>query len=105
MTKEGSLNGHIAQGVLKVKSLIDQVSDFPADLKSKLFHLILSHQGHLEFGSPVKPMMIEALVLSMVDSNSADMNQATKHIEKQADTDDDFTDYHKQLGRSLYKGS
>jgi len=105
MTKEGSLNGHIAQGVLKVQSLIDQVSDFPTDLKSKLFHLILSHQGHLEFGSPVKPMMVEALVLSMVDASSADLNQATKHIEKQADTDDDFTDYHKQLGRSLYKGS
>ncbi len=105
MTTEGSLNGHIAQGVLKVQSLIDQVPDFPTDLKSKLFHLILSHQGHLEYGSPVKPMMVEAMILSMVDSNSADMNQATKHIEKQVDTEDDFTDYHKQLGRSLYKGS
>ncbi|PIR42495.1 hypothetical protein CO058_03740 [candidate division WWE3 bacterium CG_4_9_14_0_2_um_filter_35_11] len=105
MTKEGSLNGHVVQGALKVQSLINQIPDFPEDLRVKLLHLILSHQGHLEFGSPVKPLMLEALILSMVDTNGADMNQATKHIEKQADSDDDFTDYHKQLGRSLYKGS
>lgn len=105
MTTEGSLNGHIVLGALKVQELISQVEDFPQDLKVKLIHMILSHQGHLEFGSPVKPLMLEALVLSMVDTNGADMNQATKHIEKQADSDEDFTDYHKQLGRSLYKGS
>lgn len=105
MTTKGSLNGHIALGVLKVQSLIDQVQDFPDDLSIKLIHLILSHQGQLEYGSPIKPQMLEALILSMVDVNSAEMNQATKHIEKQADLDDDFTDYHKQLGRSLYKGS
>ena len=105
MTTEGALNGHITQGVLTVESLIKQIPDFPEDLRVKLFHLVLSHQGKLEYGSPVKPAMIEALVLSMVDSNGADMNQATKHIEKQVDSEDEFTDYHKQLGRSLYKGT
>ena len=38
----------------------------------------------------------------MVDTKGADMNQATKHIEKYADSNEDFTEYHKQLGRSLY---
>jgi len=105
MTKEGTLNGHITQGVLILERLIVQIPDFPQELKTKLFHLILSHQGQLEYGSPVKPMMIEAIVLSMVDANGADMNQATKHMLKQADSEDDFTDYHKWLGRTLYIGN
>jgi 3'-5' exoribonuclease len=77
--------------------------EFPELLKDKLFHLILSHQGELEFGSPIRPQMLEALVLSFVDNNSAFMNQAVKHIEKNLPSGEDFTDYHKWLGRSLWQ--
>lgn len=105
MTKEGSLLAHISLGVLFLEQMIrKEFSDFPVDLKNKLFHLILSHQGELEYGSPVKPQMLESIVLSMVDANGADMNQATKHIEKHMDSEDEFTEYHKWLRRSLYKG-
>ncbi len=102
-TTAGKLVAHIGQGLVILDRLIKDIPDFPEDLRDKLFHLILSHQGKLEFGSPVKPQMIESLVLSMVDVNSADMNQATKHIEKFLETGEEFTDYHKWLGRSLYK--
>ena len=103
-TTAGKLIAHISQGILLVDRLVVQIPDFPELLKDKLYHLILSHQGELEFGSPIRPQMIEALVLSFVDNNSAFMNQAVKHIEKNLDSGDDFTDYHKWLGRSLWQG-
>ena len=103
-TNPGRLVAHIGQGLIFVDKLVSQVEDFPELLKDKLYHLILSHQGELEYGSPVRPQMLEALVLSYVDNNSAFMNQATKHIEKNLHTGEDFTDYHKWLGRSLWQG-
>lgn len=102
-TSAGRLVAHIGQGLLFVDQLVKQIPDFPEDLRDKLYHLILSHQGKLEYGSPVQPQMLEALVLSFVDNNSADMNQAVKHIEKHKESGEDFTDYHKWLGRSLYQ--
>src|SRR3990167_6951775 len=45
MTKEGNLLGHISQGVLTIQKQIDEISNFPEDIKHKLFHMILSHQG------------------------------------------------------------
>lgn len=103
-TKAGRLVAHIGQGIVFVDGLVQQVKDFPEDLKIKLYHLILSHQGQIEYGSPVLPQTLEALVLSFVDANSADMNQATKHIESELGTGRDFTGYHKWLRRSLYQG-
>jgi 3'-5' exoribonuclease len=102
-TAPGKLIAHIGQGLLLVDRLINEMHEFPELLKDKLFHLILSHQGELEFGSPIRPQMLEALVLSFVDNNSAFMNQAVKHIEKNLPSGEDFTDYHKWLGRSLWQ--
>lgn len=99
-TKAGRLVAHIGQGLLIVDRLVQSIEDFPIDLRDKLYHLILSHQGELEYGSPVKPQMLEAIVLNMVDMNSANMNQATKHLENDRSTGE-FTDYHKWLKRSL----
>ena len=103
-TTEGKLVAHIGQGLLMVDRMVTQIPDFPQLLRDKLYHLILSHQGELEFGSPIKPQMLEAMVLSFIDNNSAFMNQAVKHIEKNIHTGDHFTDYHKWLGRSLWQG-
>lgn len=100
-TTPGRLVAHIGQGLLMVDRLVQNLEGFPVDLRDKLYHLILSHQGELEFGSPIKPQMLEGLVLNMVDMNSADMNQATKHMENDK-TPGDFTEYHKWLKRSLF---
>lgn len=99
----GRLVAHIAQGLLILDRLVSNIKDFPEELRDKLYHLILSHQGKLEYGSPVQPQTLEAMVLSFVDSNSADLNQATKHIERSTNNENDFTDRHKWLGRSLYQ--
>ena len=102
-TNSGRLVDHIAEGVIIVDRIINQIPDFPEDLRNQLLHLILSHQGEKEFGSPVVPQTLEAIVLHCVDNNSADMNQATKHIEKEIESGGDFTEYHKWLKRSLYQ--
>ena len=101
-TTSGRLVAHIGQGLVFVDRLVQEIPDFPEDLRDKLYHMILSHQGALEHGSPILPQTLEALILSFVDANSADMNQATKHIEKDLETGEDFTGYHKWLGRSFY---
>ncbi|OGC52181.1 hypothetical protein A2982_01690 [candidate division WWE3 bacterium RIFCSPLOWO2_01_FULL_39_13] len=103
-TTPGKLVGHITQGIVLLHEMIEEIPDFPKSLRDKLFHLIISHQGSLEYGSPVVPMTLEALILSFVDTNSADMNQAIKHIEKGLHTGEEFTEYHKWLKRSFYQG-
>ena len=103
-TREGKLVAHIGQGLIIMHDLINKIPDFPEDLRIKIYHLILSHQGELEFGSPIKPQMLESFVLSMIDINSAYMNQAVKHIEKAISTGEEFTDYNKRLQTSFYQG-
>jgi 3'-5' exoribonuclease len=102
-TTAGKLVAHIGQGLLLVDRLVREVPDFPEDLKNKLYHLILSHQGDLDKGSPIVPQTLEGIVLSLVDNSGAAMNQAAKHIEKNLDTGEEFTEFHKWLKRSLYQ--
>lgn len=99
----GKLIAHIGQGLLMIDRIIEKMPDFPVELRNKLYHLILSHQGKLEYGSPIQPQTLEALILSFVDANSAEMNQATKHIERNLFTGEEFTERHKWLGRGFYQ--
>ncbi len=63
----GSLLGHITIGSHMVQNKIESIENFPENLKNKILHLILSHHGSLEFGSPVEPMIPEAIVLNRID--------------------------------------
>lgn len=64
---EGRLVGHIVIGERLVRQAADSIADFPEEVKMHLSHLILSHQGKLEYGSPVKPLSLEAVVLYALD--------------------------------------
>ena len=77
-TKEGRLIGHIVIGRDMVRERCAAIPDFPADLQLLLEHLVLSHQGTREFGSPVEPMTPEALVLHFVDDLDSKLNQLRK---------------------------
>ena len=63
----GQLIGHIAMALEMVQAKIHQIPDFPAGLKDELEHIILSHHGKLEFGSPKEPMFAEAMVVNFLD--------------------------------------
>ena len=81
---EGVLLGHIQMGMELVEKTIDSLPGFPSRLKTLVLHLILSHHGKLEFGSPKLPMIPEALVLNFVDDLDAKMQAIASEFEKSA---------------------
>jgi 3'-5' exoribonuclease len=83
-TVEGSLLGHIQMGVALTEKTIDSLPDFPPRLKTLVLHMILSHHGKLEFGSPKLPMIPEALVLNFLDDLDAKMQAVAGEFEKSA---------------------
>ncbi len=72
-TDAGQLLGHIMIGSQMVMSRIEKIPGFPQKLAAELVHCILSHHGELEYGSPKKPALLEALALSFADNTDAKM--------------------------------
>ncbi|MGA2672621.1 MAG: HD domain-containing protein [Terracidiphilus sp.] len=81
-TVEGVLLGHIQMGVALTEKTIDSLPNFPPKLKTLVLHMILSHHGKLEFGSPKLPMIPEALVLNFLDDLDAKMQAVANEFEK-----------------------
>ncbi len=100
ITTEGKLLGHIFLGTEYAKSRAPE--DMPSDLLNEVLHLILSHHGELQFGSPIVPMTAEAVALAMCDKTSSQVNMAYNAIHEGIITDN-FTEYHRQLGTELYR--
>ena len=100
ITTKGKLLGHISMGAKYVYDHCPE--DMPEDLKNEITHIILSHHGSLEFGSPIKPKTAEALAISRFDVASANINSAYNMIQNLSDGNL-FSNYHKQLGVELYK--
>ena len=102
-TRDGNLVGHIALGMMMVREAANGISGFPLELRSQIEHLVASHHGVREYGSPVEPKTIEAFILASVDELDAKLNQVRRAIAEDP-SDDEFTSWNKRLGRVLYKG-
>ncbi|MDE7232941.1 MAG: HD domain-containing protein [Lachnospiraceae bacterium] len=85
-TEEGQFLGHIMIGTEMVGEKIRQIEGFPTLLANELKHCILSHHGELEFGSPKKPAIVEAVALSYADNTDAKMETFTEIMENSAET-------------------
>ena len=97
-TDDGRLLGHIAMGSEWVSRKCDEIDSFPPRLKSLVLHLILSHHGKKEFGSPVEPMIPEALALHAIDDLDARLEMMrTARIE--TSDGEIWSRYHRTLGR------
>jgi 3'-5' exoribonuclease len=81
-TIEGTLLGHIQMGIALTERTIDSLPGFPPKLKTLVLHMILSHHGKLEFGSPKLPMIPEALVLNFLDDLDAKMQAMAGEFDK-----------------------
>jgi 3'-5' exoribonuclease len=103
-TNEGCLVGHILLGRDMVREAASRMPGFPQELLLNLEHAILAHHGKREFGSPIVPQTIEALLVSYIDEMDAKMNiVARERID--SITDDPFTDRVYALdNRRIYKG-
>ena len=106
----GQLLGHLVQGVAILDNLIDHVEaetkqtiDPEAILRLK--HIIVSHHGLLEHGSPKVPMTLEAIAFAQLDDMDAKLNAAMETMRADRNTDSPWTNYHPTLGRKLYKPS
>jgi 3'-5' exoribonuclease len=102
-SREGRLLGHIMLGSALVSGAAAAIDGFPPALLTQVQHLILSHHGRLEFGSPVAPMTVEAFILSFVDDLDAKINMVRLAIRDDT-ADGEFTAYHAKLERVLWKG-
>lgn len=104
-TDEGSLIGHLNIGILMLEEMINEkLPDFPADKKMLVFHLILSHHGEYEYGSPVLPSIPEAFALHHIDNLDAKVYAAVKAIDNDVNKDSNWTEKSYILNTRIYKG-
>ncbi len=104
-TDEGRLLGHISIGAQRLRSCIDrlnQESPFPDELRDLVLHMILSHQGKLEHGSPVLPATMEAMVLYYADEMDSKANALQHIIEKNMQPDAKWSPFVPLLERFIY---
>jgi 3'-5' exoribonuclease len=97
----GQLLGHMIIELEMLQAKIAQVAEFPADLKTLIEHLIISHHGQYEFGSPKLPMFPEALMLHYLDDLDSKMESMRAHFERDRDLENPWTGYNASLGRPL----
>jgi len=103
-TDVGKLLGHIVIGVELIEEKIKDISGFPEGLKVLLKHMLLSHHGQYEYGSPKRPKTVEAIILNFIDDLDSKINGVRTHIEKEPDSDSAWTRYHRLYDRYFLKG-
>jgi len=103
-TDEGKLLGHIIIGVQMVEDRVRAIPDFPEELSMMIKHLLLSHHGQYEFGSPKRPKFLEAVVLNFIDDLDSKINGIQSHIDKEPAREGNWTSYHRLYDRYFYKG-
>ncbi len=104
-SKEGQFIGHIGIGLLMIENRMPE--DFPEELRLQLLHIILSHQGKRETGSPILPVTREALAVYYADLTSTYMNIAENERARalrDKKEGQEFSNYNKYLGNNIYLG-
>lgn len=102
-TDDGQLIGHIVIGVEMLGDAMRTIPDFPERLASEFKHCIIAHHGEMEYGSPKKPALAEAVALNLADNADARMQTLTE-IFKAKDTDD-WLGYNRLFESNLRKTS
>jgi len=97
----GQLLGHMVIELEMLQAKIALAPGFPAELKTLLEHLIISHHGQYEFGSPKLPMFPEALLLHYMDDLDSKMESMRAHFERESELETLWTSYNASLGRPL----
>jgi 3'-5' exoribonuclease len=101
-TDEGNLIGHLVMGSEMIAIKCATIEGFPYKLKLQLQHLILSHHGELEYGSPKKPATAEAFALNLADNVDAKMETIKEALGRESD-DKEWTGYHRILETNIRK--
>ena len=105
-TDAGQLLGHIVMGSEMLGKIMDSIPDFPTKLKNELKHCILAHHGELEYGSPKKPALIEAMALNLADNADAKIETMTELLNSNSSaSSDQWLGYNRLLETNVRKTS
>jgi 3'-5' exoribonuclease len=102
-TTEGRLIGHISLGYEMIMEKMAAIPGFPAELAMLLKHIMLSHHGEYEFGSPKRPKIQEAIIIHYLDDLSAKINNFQATLKKENVGEGEWTSYSKMHDRYLYR--
>ncbi len=102
-TDDGRLLGHLPMEVLYVEKRISELEQFSAETRRLLLHILLSHHGEFEYGSPRRPKTPEALLVHMVDNMDSKMAGMWEAINADGSDDEAWTPYSRILGRFVYR--
>ncbi len=100
----GRLLGHIMIGVRMIQEKATSLKGFPATTLMLLEHLILSHHGVYEYGSPKRPKTQEAILLNFIDDLDAKVTAVNSHMSASNNSEIEWSDYHRLFGRAFYLG-
>lgn len=99
---EGRLLGHIAIGLEMIEEKIRGLPDFPEQERRLIQHMVVSHHGALEFGSPEPPKTMEAVLLHYIDEIDSKINGIREFLDAQS-PEEPWSPYHRILGRHFYR--
>ena len=102
-TDEGKLLGHISMEMEMVPKYINKIKGFPDKLKLAVQHMLLSHHSRLDFGSPKRPKIMEAMVLGYLDDLDSKINLVEGHVEG-TEEGEDWTGFIRAMERPFYAG-
>lgn len=103
MSDSGQLIGHLTQGAMMTRDKAAALEEFPEEKLNIALHMVLSHHGAREFGSPVLPMTGEALALHFIDNLDAKTKTVAEVVDADSNSRSTFTSYVNNLDRRLYK--
>lgn len=101
-TDQGRLMGHMVLGVEMIADRIKRIKEFPEALAVRIKHLVISHHGRHEFGSPILPMLHEAFVLNFIDDLDAKINYVERLSSSLPAETYQWSDYQRNLERFLF---
>lgn len=102
-TNAGRLVGHLVQGCILVARYVDRIEGFPEDLRNRLLHMIVSHHGSLDRGSPKPPMTLEATVVHLLDHLDSQAH-GVEQVVGRSGSEDGWSEHVKLLDRFFYRG-
>jgi len=103
-TLKGRLLGHIPLGLMEVKARLDRIEGFPDEAADLLMHMLISHHGEYEYGSPKRPKCMEAFILHYADNLDASLQGIMEFTGKDG-TEGKFTAFNRMYERYFYKGN
>ena len=101
-TDEGRLVGHLVLSSELIEKTASKILGFPAETKNVLKHIVLSHHGKLEYGSPKRPKMLEAFVVAAIDDFDSKMNTLEFYMAEEKKTGETWTRYNASFERYFY---